>query len=79
MKRNGTICGLSRGMVVVEAHASGGTFDAGNKCLEQKKPLFVVEFSHVSDMPEGNKKLIEAEGYPLSLETIFTRVWPSFN
>jgi DNA processing protein len=63
MERNRTICGLSKGLVVVEAQAVGGTFHAGQECLRQKKPLMVIEYSNSADMPAGNKFLIEHGGH----------------
>ena len=53
MQRNKTICSLSNALVVVEANEKGGTFDAGMKCLKQKKPLLVIDYSTVSEMPSG--------------------------
>lgn len=65
MKRNKTICGLAKGLVVVEAQASGGTLNAGEECLRQKKPLLVIEYDDSSEMPEGNTRLIGLGGIPV--------------
>ncbi len=69
MQRNRTICGLSNAMVVVEAGDSGGTLDAGKKCLEQGKPLLVLRYENTGEMPLGNLRLIRNGGIPV----------PSFN
>ncbi len=66
MKRNDTILGLSKALVVVEASAKGGTLDAGLKCLKHGKPLFVLQYKEESEMPAGNRKLIELGGVPVS-------------
>jgi DNA protecting protein DprA len=42
MIRNRTICGLSDVMIVIEAGAKGGTFEAGKTALKLKKPLFAA-------------------------------------
>ena len=65
MQRNKTICGLSNALVVVEANETGGTFDAGMKCLQQKKPLLVIDYSTASEMPSGNLRLIDSGGIPV--------------
>ncbi len=62
MQRNKTICGLSSALVVVEANESGGTLDAGMKCLKQEKPLLVIDYSTASEMPPGNLRLIDSGG-----------------
>ena len=65
MKRNDTILGLSKALVVVEASEKGGTLDAGIKCLKQKKPLWVLHYGEESARPKGNQKLIEMGGVPV--------------
>jgi DNA protecting protein DprA len=54
MARNRTICGLSSVMILVEAGAAGGTFECGKAALEQKCPLFVVEYAQPPDSAVGN-------------------------
>ena len=66
MARNRTICALSAALVVVEAGSTGGTLDAGKKCLRQDKPLLVVEYGDQAAMPEGNKELIQRGGLPVT-------------
>lgn len=62
MGRNRVICGLARGLVVVEARESGGTIAAGRECLQQKKPLWVIEYSSPRDDCGGNTMLIREGG-----------------
>ena len=45
MDRNRLIVGLSKGLFVIEAGETGGTISAGNECLRQGKPLWVLEYS----------------------------------
>lgn len=66
MARNQTICALSAALVVVEAGTTGGTLDAGRKCLSQGKPLLVVQYGDQEATPEGNKELIKRGGLPVT-------------
>ena len=66
MRRNRTICALSRGVVVVEARETGGTLDAGKECLRQGKPLLVVQHGQTENTPGGNLQLIRAGGVPVT-------------
>ena len=66
MARNQTICALSAALVVVEASSTGGTLDAGKKCLSQGKPLLVVQYGDQAATPEGNKELIKRGGLPVT-------------
>lgn len=66
MKRNRTICALSKGVVVVEAGDTGGTLDAGKECLRQGKPLLVVQHGEAAGTPAGNLELIRAGGIPVT-------------
>ena len=83
MKRNLTILGLSRALVVVEAGAKGGTLDAGLKCLKHKKPLWVLNYGEESARPEGNNKLIAVGGVPVEtnnqLRSLIRRIAPQSN
>ena len=65
MKRNNTILGLSKALVVVEASEKGGTLDAGIKCLKQRKPLLVLQHGKESERPPGNVRLIRRGGIPV--------------
>lgn len=58
MKRNVTICSLSNSMIVVESGVSGGTFAAAQESMRLKRPLFVAEYSDLSDSTLGNIELI---------------------
>jgi len=66
MARNQTICALSAALVVVEAGSTGGTLDAGKKCLSQGKPLLVVQYGDQAATPEGNQELIKRGGLPVT-------------
>lgn len=65
MKRNNTIIGLSDAMILIESGMDGGTFDAGEQSLRNKKPLFVVEYSAIKPSAEGNPYFIKRGGMPL--------------
>lgn len=65
MQRNLTIIGLSGAMVVIEAGASGGTFDAGLKTIDYHVPLFVVKFGVEGEGNKGNSILIGKGGVPI--------------
>jgi len=59
MTRNRTICGLSNAMILVESGADGGTFDCGKAALNQRCPLFVVEYAQPPDSAGGNAFFLE--------------------
>lgn len=65
MKRNNTIIGLSDVMILIESAMKGGTFDAGQQSLKNKKPLFVVEYATEKPSAEGNSYFIRNGGIPL--------------
>lgn len=65
MKRNNTIIGLSNAMILIESGMDGGTFDAGEQSLRNKKPLFVVEYSAPKPSAEGNLYFLNRGGMPL--------------
>ena len=65
MRRNRTIMGLSRAMLVVEAKSNGGTFDAGKVTLAYRKPVFAVDFSSIDETRSGNRILIDEGAIPL--------------
>ncbi|HEY5311533.1 MAG TPA: DNA-processing protein DprA [Pirellulales bacterium] len=54
MARNRTICGLSNALILVESGAEGGTFECGKAALDQRCPLFVVEYAQPPVSAEGN-------------------------
>ncbi|HEX2896438.1 MAG TPA: DNA-processing protein DprA, partial [candidate division Zixibacteria bacterium] len=58
MRRNLTICGLSKAIILVEPGITGGTFEAGKTALKYERPLFVVEHEAHLDS-EGNKYFIQ--------------------
>jgi len=65
MKRNSTIIGLSRSMVLVESGKSGGTFAAGKASLKHNHPLFVVDFEKPGSTAEANPFFINSGGIPI--------------
>ena len=58
MRRNLTICGLSRAIVLVEPGLKGGTFEAGKTALKYNRPLFVVEHEAQTER-EGNNYFLQ--------------------
>ena len=65
MKRNSTIIGLSRSMILVESGKSGGTFAAGEESLRVSCPLFVIDFAKPEVSAEANPYFISKGGYPI--------------
>ncbi len=65
MKRNNTIIGLSNAMILIESGMDGGTFNAGEQSLKNKKPLFVVEYGVYKPSAEGNKYFLQNGGTPI--------------
>ncbi len=65
MKRNNTIIGLSDVMMLIESSMDGGTFNAGQQSLKNKKPLFVVEYATVKPTAEGNPYFLKCGGMPI--------------
>lgn len=58
MRRNRTICGLSRAMVLIEARGTGGSLAAGRACLELGVPLFAAVYGGMPAWADGNRQLI---------------------
>ena len=65
MKRNKLIVGLSIAMFVVEAQAKGGTMNAAEECLRQKKPLWVVDYAPDGVGREGSHFLLQGDANPI--------------
>lgn len=65
MKRNNTIIGLSDAMIMIESGMNGGTFNAGEQSLKNKKPLFVVEYGVSKPSAEGNAFFLQHGGMPI--------------
>lgn len=65
MKRNNTIIGLSDAMILIEAGMKGGTFNAGEQSLKNKKPLFVVEYGSNKPSAVGNTFFLQHGGVPI--------------
>lgn len=68
MERNKVICGLADGLVIVEAGASGGTFNTGRECLRQGKSLWVIQYQKPKETAAGNDILIQEGAIPLHTE-----------
>jgi DNA processing protein len=64
-QRNGTICGLSRAIIVAEAQRISGTMNTVRQCLKKEIPLFVVTYENMEDLAGGNALAIELGGRPL--------------
>lgn len=73
MNRNNTIIGLSDAMVVVEAGLTGGSFDAGNKTLQDHKPLFVPRYAEYPTSALGNPLLLEKGAHSISRNRLTQR------
>lgn len=65
MKRNNTIIGLSDAIILIESGMDGGTFNAGEQSLRNKKPLFVVEYGGKKETALGNDFFLQHGGVPL--------------
>ena len=65
MKRNVTIIGLSRAMILVESRMKGGTFAAGETALSVHCPLFVIDFEKPEVSAEANPYFIKKGGLPI--------------
>lgn len=65
MKRNNTIIGLADAMILIESGMDGGTFNAGEQSLKNKKPLFVVEYGVNKPTAEGNTFFLQHGGMPI--------------
>ena len=81
IQRNQLIIALSRAMVAIEAGATGGTLDAGEKTLEVGLPLYVAMYRDMPADAQGNKILLRKGGQELaeskSTKTDLTRVFGS--
>jgi len=73
MNRNNTIIGLSDAMVVVEAGLTGGSLDAGNKTLQDHKPLFVPRYAEYPTSALGNPLLLEKGAHSISRNRLTQR------
>lgn len=65
MKRNNTIIGLVDAMMLIESGMDGGTFNAGEQSLKNKKPLFVIEYGVTKPSAEGNVFFLQHGGIPI--------------
>lgn len=83
MKRNNTIIGLSDAMIMIESGMDGGTFNAGEQSLKNKKPLFVVEYGVSKPSAEGNAFFLRQGGMPIRSdkngEPILKRVYSALD
>ena len=58
-QRNGTVCRLSRAVIVAEAARISGTMNTVRHCLKQKLPLFAVVYDNMDDFAQGNTDAIQ--------------------
>ena len=65
MKRNSTIIGLSKAMILVESRLEGGTFAVGQEALKMHCPLFVIDFLKPAVSAEANPYFISKGGMPI--------------
>jgi len=59
MKRNSTICALSMAMILIEARETGGSMEAGKKCLQLGIPLFAPVYDGMHESASGNRILLD--------------------
>ena len=64
MARNKVVTGLAQIVIVAEANIQGGTWDAANGALAQKRPLYVCQAVD-AELLAGNAALIERGGRSL--------------
>jgi DNA processing protein len=57
-QRNGTICRLSRAVIVAEAAKISGTMNTVRQCLKREIPLFAVVYDNMEDFAQGNAEAI---------------------
>jgi DNA processing protein len=65
MERNKLIVGLSIGLFVIEARQRGGTINAAQEAVRQRKRLWAVAYSKDAPGREGNRKLLATSAIPL--------------
>lgn len=58
MRRNRTICGLSRALILIEARTTGGSIQAGRDCLRLGLPLFAAVYEGMPESATGNEELL---------------------
>lgn len=67
--RNRLIAALSKALVVVESHESGGSLITVDECLERDKPVFAVPGSVLSPASKGTNRLISDGAVPALCST----------
>jgi DNA processing protein len=65
MQRNRTICGLSLAMVLIEAGARGGSYEAGRTSLQLGMPLVAAVYEGMPPSATGNAELLGQGARPL--------------
>lgn len=65
MRRNHTICALSRAMILIEAGTTGGSIAAGKLTLELGLPLFAPVYEGMPETASGNRQLLDEGARPL--------------
>jgi DNA processing protein len=81
VRRNKTIVGLSRAMIVAESRATGGSMATGRIALDADVPIFATEFKDAPNSAIGNRHLIELGATPLlrSRRTMRANLDPVFS
>jgi DNA processing protein len=65
MQRNATICALSSAMILIEARGTGGSIEAGRKCLQLGIPLYAPVYEGMPEEATGNAELLGQGARPL--------------
>ncbi len=66
MARNRLQSALSRGVLVVEARAQGGSMSTARHAVEQGRRLYVVDWLEPKETAEGTRKLLAEEARPVT-------------
>lgn len=66
MERNKLVIGLSSDVFVIEAASKGGTMEAANECIRQRKNLWAVAYSEYPAERAGSLSLIQGKARSLA-------------
>jgi hypothetical protein len=64
-QRNGTICELSRAVIVAEAQRMSGAMNTVRQFLKKQVPLFVVTYENMENLAGGNALATKLDGRPI--------------
>lgn len=63
-QRNGTVCGLSQAVIVIQAGKNSGTMNTARQALKMGLPVFTVRFENFkAAWAEGNEDLLQNAAY----------------